>query len=628
GGAGGAGGSGNEPPGDIGTPCAVSSGMISDFEAGMATVLTQEGRTGTWEAFGDEAGTQTLTIEKVGDTACQEYALHTTGQGFSSYVGISANMKGTDEAPEVYDASKYTGIRFKAKQGASQARPVRFNLSTPFTEGEDSGGTCVDNENLDVRCYNHMGRFLTNDYELTSEWKTFTFCFDRDYYPLFVPAHPSNEERRSLATNVLKIQFQFNKHKEIPNDTSGEALPDPPADPSFDFWLDDVEFVTEECPGPTFTSSAGSQIPFPQNKPYGTCMPVTDAAKFNGAIVAAYNHWKQRFVVDANGGKRITGQDVENQTPSEAMGYGMMIAAAMGDKEAFDAFWSYTKQNLDGDGGVIRWRSDKSPGDGSATDGDIDIAYGLMMAAKQWGGAQYTSDAQALIQAILTHDMEGGFTRPGSNYPGNGALNDAYNPSYFGPAWYRAFQTLTGQWDAIIAKDYQILNACESNFGAGKGLVPDWCFASDGRSAHPNDFGAEVVGGFTEVVYGYDAARVPWRIGSDACLSGSNDALAYLNKLIGFFASKYENGGRLERLFAGVNAAGVALSQSVQNQMSFIGPIGVGALALSAHRTTADRAFRAVLDIIENPEFNRRYYPTTLGLITLLQMSGNFFAVP
>src|SRR5690606_21886736 len=354
-------------------------------------------------------------------------------------------------------------------------------------------------------------------------------------------------------------------------DTSGEALPDPPADPSFDFWLDDVEFVTEECPGPTFTSSAGSQIPFPQNKPYGTCMPVTDAAKFNGAIVAAYNHWKQRFVVDANGGKRITGQDVENQTPSEAMGYGMMIAAAMGDKEAFDAFWSYTKQNLNGDGGVIRWRSDKSPGDGSATDGDIDIAYGLMMAAKQWGGAQYTSDAQALIQAILTHDMEGGFTRPGSNYPGNGALNDAYNPSYFGPAWYRAFQTLTGQWDAIIAKDYQILNACESNFGAGNGLVPDWCFASDGRSAHPNDFGAEVVGGFTEVVYGYDAARVPWRIGSDACLSGSNDALAYLNKLIGFFASKYENGGRLERLFAGVNADGVALSQSVQNQMSFIG---------------------------------------------------------
>ena len=35
-------------------------------------------------------------------------------------------------------------------------------------------------------------------------------------------------------------------------------------------------------------------------------------------------------------------------------------------------------------------------------------------------------------------------------------------------------------------------------------------------------------------------------------------------------------------------------------------------------------AFRAVLDILENPEFNRTYYPTTLGLISLLTLSGNF----
>jgi hypothetical protein len=37
-----------------------------------------------------------------------------------------------------------------------------------------------------------------------------------------------------------------------------------------------------------------------------------------------------------------------------------------------------------------------------------------------------------------------------------------------------------------------------------------------------------------------------------------------------------------------------------------------------------DRAFRAMLDVLESGDFNHTYFPSTVGLLTLLAMSGNF----
>ncbi len=89
------------------------------------------------------------------------------------------------------------------------------------------------------------------------------------------------------------------------------------------------------------------------------------------------------------------------------------------------------------------------------------------------------------------------------------------------------------------------------------------------------------------------------------------------------FASRYDNGDSIDLMaggyYAGVNPASNALA----NRMSFIGPIGVGAMAISSRQNMRDRAFRTVLDLIDNPEYNRSCYETSVGLITLLIMSGN-----
>jgi Flp pilus assembly protein TadD len=43
----------------------------------------------------------------------------------------------------------------------------------------------------------------------------------------------------------------------------------------------------------------------------------------------------------------------------------------------------------------------------------------------------------------------------------------------------------------------------------------------------------------------------------------------------------------------------------------------------TGHTVLLDNAFRSTLDILESPRFNRVYYNTSLGLISLLEMSGN-----
>ena len=54
-----------------------------------------------------------------------------------------------------------------------------------------------------------------------------------------------------------------------------------------------------------------------------------------------------------------------------------------------------------------------------------------------------------------------------------------------------------------------------------------------------------------------------------------------------------------------------------------IGPIGMGGMAMG-NTVMRDRAFRVLLDILESGDFNRTYFPSTVGLLNLLALSGNF----
>jgi len=625
GGAGGAGTGSGGAGGGSSNSCATPD-TISNFEEGAGDPVIQSGVgiTGKWEVFNDKGAgaTETMKVESTGDsTDCHKYALHTSGSGWAMYAGVGiTNFAGTDKAPTVYpNTKKYTGIKFRAKVGSTHPKnsPVRFNISTPWTEGSTSGGMCAGAtketpEKAAVDCYQHLGRFLQDDYALTTEWKDITFCFDRDMYPLSLPTTITNAQRESVASNMLKVQFQFNQAKDwtvttYPTDGMYKAINQTSP---FDLWVDDISFFSGDCPvNNNFKSTGSAMKAFPQNKAPtgGTCEVAANAAKFNTAISQIYARWTKNFVrTDGTGLKVICPEQENGVTTSESMGYGMLIAAAMGDKDSFDKMWAYVKGKLSG--GLMTWK----PGSqGSATDGDEDIAYALYMADGQWGG--YKTDADAMAGAILTNDIANGVVVGGSMF------KSTFNASYFAPAAYRKF---SGGFASVISKTYGLVNANIN--GSTAGIPTDWGNPSDGSPVMPS---GDVKSPIDGIAMGYDAARVPWRLGLDACTGGATDASASLNKIISFFGSKYDNGDSIDFLKAGwVKMSGAPHAKATNCQGSFIGPMGVAGMGAGGANGAKfrDRAFRAILDILDYGDFNHTYFPSTVGFLSLLLMSGNF----
>jgi endo-1,4-beta-D-glucanase Y len=614
------------PPGRNG--CAVKPGLISDFEEGAAAtpaaVIAHEGRTGTWEIFNDMSKTtQTIKVEASGGTAaCDKFALHVTGSGYNEYVGFGMNFAGTAEAPVVYDgaAKQFTGIRFKAKAGtgADPKSPVRLNISTPFTEDKaNPGGNCTATAESDNKaalpCYQHIGKFIppgAGEGQLGSAFKTFTYCFDRDLYPLSLPSNLSNAQRDAVPANLLKLQFQFNQAKDYSGAYPAKGATYPPFQMGlpFDIWVDDVEFVTGACTSTTTPSpSNGTPAkPFPQNAPVGSCMPANNAAKFSSTIAQIYANWTKTFV---QGGK-IVAPEQSNAVTSEALGYGMMIAAAMGDRAAFDQFDMYVGGRLSG--GLMIWKENEQ---GSASDGDLDLAYAYLMANLQWPGSGFDMKSSTMAAAIASKDLVGNVVTGGSNF------HDApYNASYFAPAWMRKLSGLSG----AVATNYTLVNA--NITGPTSGIPTDWADKATGKASGACcgvQVTSDIVDGSNGAM-GYDAARVPWRLGMDACLMGNNTT--GLKAIVDLFASKYDAGATIDLMKAGwYKSSGLVhtAAKKVSMQGSYIGPMGVGGMAMG-NTVMRDRAFRALLDILESGDYNHTYFPSTVGLLSLLALSGNF----
>ena len=598
-----------------------NAGTVSNFDDGTMAVrdVAKSGlTTALWDTYHDAtSGTIKLAVEDGGSGTCGPKALHITGSGFSDWgAGAEFILAGTftpgkSQAKPV-DLSAYVGIRFKAKVGSAHKNPVRIQISTPDTEDKaESSGKCDPAVEGADGCYNHMGKFFWTDSDnpglsmpMSSTWKAYTFCFDRDLFPKWLPSNLSAEQRRNLAKNFLKFQVDFNKSLDVANnaiDTSEAKLH--AIGDAFDLWLDDVEFITDAglCTNYPVTSSWK-----PISKAGGSCALAPEAAKFHGYIDALYTHWKAKFL---SGGKVMMPEQTSDGTTSESQGYGMMLSVAMDDQTTFKAIWAETKGKIISGKGVINWSWAKNDGT-SATDGDEDIAYALYLADKKGWGTK--SDADTLAAAIMSKDVSGTTIRLGSDY------NVGFNPSYFAPLFYRSF---AGSWSGVIDTCYGIVGKCQQS----NGLIADWC-KPDGTPASASELGAQVCGkGMCgDKVYAYEAARAGLRLGQDACWGTGSQASPILTKLLTFFAGKYEGGDSIGAMMAGwLLAQGSPHTSAVANQASFIGPLGVAAKSSTAHAKILDNAFRSTLDILESPQFNRVYYSSSLGLISLLEMSGN-----
>ena len=170
--------------GGVGTDGSAFIRVIDDMEDMNEDISMVEGRVGTWYSYNDmtAAGVQTLPLDPNGTIpfpmsaimlprGTSQWAAHTAGMGFTTWgAGFGFDLNTILGAKSGYDASKYTGVHFYAKMGASASAAIRFLIGDVNTAPE--GGICHPS-GADANCSDHFGQDLT----LTTDWQEFTIAF-------------------------------------------------------------------------------------------------------------------------------------------------------------------------------------------------------------------------------------------------------------------------------------------------------------------------------------------------------------------------------------------------------------------------------------------------------------------
>ncbi|WP_197997525.1 glycosyl hydrolase family 8 [Gimesia panareensis] len=361
----------------------------------------------------------------------------------------------------------------------------------------------------------------------------------------------------------------------------------------------------------------------------GTLLPSQYSQEQLDQVVGNYyDQWKSDWLrIDPGGNGYRVVMDSQGRTTSESQGYGMLVLAHMDgyDPDAqtiFDGLFRYSRANpSEGNPDLMDWAQPDAYGNSSAFDGDADIAYALLVADAQWGSdgeINYLQEAITIINAMYASTIG-----PQSHLPmlgdwvdPNGSQRNQWSvrTSDFMYDHFRAFEaaTQTGAWDEVLAATQDVMTKLQQQ--SGTGLVPDFVIVdpvTGNVSPAPS--------GFLEVndqYYWYNAGRVPWRLGTDAVLSGDAVSQAQAQMLSEFF--QQSSGGDPSLIRGGYQLDGTPLNS--WSDPFFRAAVGVSAMSGS---DAADQAWlNSVFDSVATTHSN--YYADSVSMLSMLVMSGNY----
>jgi endoglucanase len=354
--------------------------------------------------------------------------------------------------------------------------------------------------------------------------------------------------------------------------------------------------------GSTATAKQGERFPFPQNVKYPHGVQSTKVT--NDFVRNWYENWKKTRLVSCNG-NLMPGADNSSTAKVEAQGFAMVAVAYMGDKDVFDKLYSfYLSKTSSTACGLSAWQTSCGgvTDSGAATDGDIDVASGLVVAHWQWPNAGYDAKAKTLIANLrkMLLDCGGKWTvYPGCSggRPWGGC--DETDISYYSPAFFRYFAKISGDsaWSKL-ADDTQKIRDAAAN--SSTGLVPDWQSVA-GRAGSGSRAGN----------YGFDAIRAPYKQCLDYLWNGTPEALTWCKKI-----SSWAYGVGVSQIKDGYQLNGSA-SSSNHNLAA------VGSLTIAAMANTQEIADAFVGESVKLRD--DYWYSSYLGNLYLLAMSGNMW---
>lgn len=372
--------------------------------------------------------------------------------------------------------------------------------------------------------------------------------------------------------------------------------------------------------------------PFPMNEanytyPYGYTATTPDNAK----IQSKFNSWDRKMYRESTDGQygRIR-FDTETYTVSEGIGYGMLIYVYMSSEtnnlcqEKFDKLYAYYKKWSNGNG-LMNWKIEefsKINSYNAATDGDLDVALALCLAAKQWGYSSnfvYAEEAETILNAIykkevgthIVNNKELLVFNPGDSW------NSIANPCYFTLASIGVFIQAQELFNFSTKHDWQrVYDDCHTflEISQHNGLWPNWS-SWDGTPLVRGSYDP------SSQDFGWDACRTPWRVAWDYIWYGSESSKNMIAKTTEMMSAK----GLFENMFLSgyySNLTGETYEDLVYEQdggnCAYLGSFACALMCNEQHRETLDEYYGKLKSKSESP-----YYAPTLQMLYLLVTSGN-----
>lgn len=203
------------------------------------------------------------------------------------------------------------------------------------------------------------------------------------------------------------------------------------------------------------------------------------APSANASLTASWQIFRARFLTPDG---RVIDTGNQNVSHSEGQGFGMIFAVSIGDREAFERIWNWTRRALRRPrDSLLAWRYRPSAQPhvddmNNATDGDLYIAWALAIAAERWSVAAWRQQATSIARDVLRNcvrDIRGRtLLLPGADgfeHPDRVVINPSY---YVFPALQRLGTIAPDPlWQRVQADGLALLR--EARFGRW-GLPPDW----------------------------------------------------------------------------------------------------------------------------------------------------------
>jgi len=379
--------------------------------------------------------------------------------------------------------------------------------------------------------------------------------------------------------------------------------------------------------------------PFPQHIKYfaGTIKPNhVSQTQLDNSVEIFYTQWKKRFIKNVPGKAEsyVSFEGVgKKQCVSEGQGYGMIIVALMAGfdpsaKATYDNLFRYYKSHQDKRSKYLmawaQYTNGKSSDATSATDGDMDIAYSLLLADTQWGSKgpiNYLQAARDMIREIMQLDINrqtwsvllcDGIERESRDY-------FDMRSSDFMPSHFKEFANVTHdfRWNKVTDADYKLFTGMQASYSPDAGLIPDFIvnINKKAKPAPPRFLESKYDGN-----YNYNACRDPWRIATDYLLTGDRRSKAIVDKINRWIRGTTDND--TYNLAAGYTLKGDDIRGRNFEALSFVAPFAVSAMVDKKNQVWLNKVWDYMITF-KLKDFD--YYDNTIKLLDMIIVSGNYW---